>query len=75
MASLITTTIHDTITKTVAASSAAAATASLKAPAQGGVIEHQNPSVYDPKNPIVTFIIQVCNLCHLISVLMHRRLL
>jgi hypothetical protein len=28
-------------------------------PPQGGILEGGNPSHYDPKNPIVTFIIQV----------------
>ncbi|KAF2402883.1 hypothetical protein EJ06DRAFT_536405 [Trichodelitschia bisporula] len=57
MASLITTT---------AISSAAA----HRAPPQGGILEHGNPAVYDPKNPIILFIIQAgiiiifCRLLH-----------
>lgn len=31
-----------------------------RAPAQGGILQGANPSVYDPKNPIILFIIQVC---------------
>jgi hypothetical protein len=30
-----------------------------RAPPQGGILEGGNPSHYDPKNPIVIFIIQV----------------
>jgi hypothetical protein len=56
-ASIITTTIHDTITKTVSA--AASPSPSLRATPQGGILEHGNPTVYDPKNPIILFIIQV----------------
>lgn len=44
-----------TVTSTVASSSAA----STRAPAQGGILEGENPSTYDPKNPIILFIIQV----------------
>jgi Kef-type K+ transport system membrane component KefB len=52
-----------------AATAAANATASRAAP-QGGILEHSNPSVYDPKNPIIIFIIQAgvilvfCRLLH-----------
>ncbi|PNY28299.1 K(+)/H(+) antiporter 1 [Tolypocladium capitatum] len=38
-------------------------------PPQGGVIEGSNPSKYDPSNPIILFIIQVCLIiivCHLL---------
>ena len=54
-----------TLAQTVSAklSSAAAATATAtgyRAVPQGGVLEGANPSVYDPKNPIILFIIQVC---------------
>nr|OQO19042.1 hypothetical protein B0A51_12321 [Rachicladosporium sp. CCFEE 5018]OQO19593.1 hypothetical protein B0A51_14135 [Rachicladosporium sp. CCFEE 5018] len=31
-----------------------------KATGQGGILEGQDPSVYDPKNPIIMFIIQAC---------------
>ena len=30
-----------------------------RAPAQGGILEGANPSIYNPANPIVSFIIQV----------------
>ena len=33
-----------------------------RAPKQGGVIEGSNPSQYNPKEPIVLFIIQVSTL-------------
>ncbi|KAL6717665.1 hypothetical protein ACLMJK_005580 [Lecanora helva] len=42
-----------------------------RAPAQGGILQGANPSVYDPKNPIIVFIIQAgiiiifCRLLHL----------
>lgn len=29
---------------------------------QGGILEGMNPTKYDPKNPIILFIIQVCRL-------------
>ena len=46
-------------------SAAAEATASGdRAPSQGGVIEGSNPSEYNPKEPIVLFIIQVSSLPH-----------
>ena len=38
-----------------------------RAPAQGGILQGANPSVYDPKNPIIIFIIQVCWLSHLLQ--------
>lgn len=31
-----------------------------RAAAQGGLLKGSNPSTYDPKNPIIVFIIQVC---------------
>jgi len=34
-------------------------TSTYRAAPQGGVIEGANPSHYDPKNPLITFIIQV----------------
>ncbi|KAL4913575.1 Sodium/hydrogen exchanger family-domain-containing protein [Aspergillus aurantiobrunneus] len=40
-----------------------------RAPPQGGILEGGNPSQYDPRNPIVIFIIQafiIIVLCHLI---------
>ena len=33
-----------------------------RATPQGGVLEGINPSKYDPKNPIILFIIQVCGI-------------
>ncbi|KAF2102994.1 K(+)/H(+) antiporter 1 [Rhizodiscina lignyota] len=55
-----------TVTSTVVSSSAA----STHVPPQGGILEGSNPSVYDPKNPIILFIIQAgiilifCRLLH-----------
>lgn len=43
----------------LASSTAAVAAAPSVAP-QGGVIEGVNPAKYDPKQPVVLFIIQVC---------------
>lgn len=47
-----------TVTKTVSAAATSAAPAQ-KVASQGGVLEGANPSVFDPNNPIVLFIIQV----------------
>ncbi|KAF2735140.1 K(+)/H(+) antiporter-like protein 1 [Polyplosphaeria fusca] len=53
-----------------AAASASPSPTSNKVPAQGGVLEGVNPSHYDAKNPIITFIIQAgiiivfCRLLH-----------
>ncbi|SPO06287.1 related to K+ homeostasis protein Kha1 [Cephalotrichum gorgonifer] len=64
-----TTEILSTLT-TTAAAAAASTTAAHRAPPQGGVIEGSNPSVYNPKEPIVIFIIQagliliVCHILH-----------
>lgn len=33
--------------------------AKLRAANQGGILQGQDPSIYDPKNPIISFIIQV----------------
>lgn len=49
---LITTTVTHTL-------SSASATSSVRATPQGGILEGGNPSVYDSKNPIILFIIQV----------------
>nr|POF02534.1 k(+)/h(+) antiporter 1 [Quercus suber] len=46
----------ETVTKTVASASA---TSTLRATPQGGVLEGGDPSHYDPKNPIILFIIQI----------------
>ena len=39
--------------------SAASASSTLRARPQGGILEGEDPSVYDSKNPIILFIIQV----------------
>jgi hypothetical protein len=41
------------------AASAASATATNRVTPQGGILEGADPSVYDSKNPIILFIIQV----------------
>jgi hypothetical protein len=61
MASTVTAFVTDTVTKTVAMSATAASTARAKA--QGGILEGENPTHYNPKDPIIIFIIQVCLLC------------
>ena len=48
-----------TITATVTAKAAAATTAASRAVPQGGILEGSNPSHYNKKDPIITFIIQV----------------
>ena len=59
--SLATKTIHElftaTVTRTIYTSSGVANSTSRAAP-QGGVFEHGNPTKYDPKNPIILFVIQ-----------------
>lgn len=50
--------VTDVITKTVTATSASASS-TLRANPQGGILEGANPSKYDPKNPLIMFIIQV----------------
>jgi hypothetical protein len=57
MASTVTAFVTDTVTKTVAMSATAASTARAKA--QGGILEGENPTHYNPKDPIIIFIIQV----------------
>jgi hypothetical protein len=37
----------------------ATATSAVKVSPQGGILEGGNPTHYDPKNPLVLFIIQV----------------
>lgn len=54
---MATTTSSDLSTLTSA--SAEATPTGDRAPSQGGVIEGANPSEYNPKDPIVLFIIQV----------------
>ena len=48
--------ITKVVTKTVAS---ATPSSTVRASPQGGILEGANPSVYDPKNPIFVFIIQV----------------
>lgn len=57
MVSLITTTVQQTVTKTLASSGTATSTARV-AP-QGGILEGGNPTLYNTKDPITIFIIQV----------------
>jgi hypothetical protein len=54
---MATKTVTEMVTKTINASATASST--LRAPPQGGILEGGNPSNYDPKNPIILFIIQV----------------
>lgn len=54
---MATTTVVDYITKTITATGTA--TSTTRASPQGGILEGANPSHYDPKNPIIIFIIQV----------------
>ncbi|KAF2721847.1 hypothetical protein K431DRAFT_64651 [Polychaeton citri CBS 116435] len=59
--------VTNVVTTTV---SSASATSTARAPHQGGILEGQDPSVYDPKNPIVLFIIQasiIIILCRLLQ--------
>jgi hypothetical protein len=58
MAATVTAFVTDTITKTVSMAATAASTARAKA--QGGILEGENPTHYNPKDPIIIFIIQVC---------------
>ncbi|OCL11071.1 K(+)/H(+) antiporter 1 [Glonium stellatum] len=61
-------TVTAVVTKTITA--ATTATGKTKVPPQGGILEGANPSTYDPKNPIIIFIIQAgiiiifCRLLH-----------
>lgn len=63
----ITEVVTSVVTKTVASASA---TSTNKAAPQGGILEGSNPTKYDPKNPIILFIIQAgiiiifCRLLH-----------
>jgi hypothetical protein len=54
---MATITVTEMATKTINASATASST--LRAAPQGGILEGGNPSQYDPKNPIILFIIQV----------------
>ncbi|KAG9698453.1 hypothetical protein KCU95_g2519, partial [Aureobasidium melanogenum] len=68
MAATITAIVTDTITKTAAMSATVSSTARAKA--QGGILEGENPTHYNPKDPIIIFIIQAgviilfCRLLH-----------
>ena len=61
-------TVTEVVTTTILTTSLPSST--LKATPQGGILEGSNPSVYDPKNPIILFIIQAgivlifCRLLH-----------
>ena len=62
MSSLIASTVHLAATKTLNATAVTAAAGNAtanRAVPQGGILEHENPTIYDPKNPIIIFIIQV----------------
>lgn len=52
-------TIISTVTATITAKATATSVADQRAASQGGIIEGENPSKYDSKNPIIIFIIQV----------------
>lgn len=54
---MATATVTEFITKTVNATTATS-TSTNRATPQGGIFEHVNPTDYDPKNPIILFIIQ-----------------
>jgi hypothetical protein len=51
-------TVTEFVTRTVNATCATTTTSSNRATPQGGVFEHVNPTHFDPKNPIVLFVIQ-----------------
>lgn len=55
---MATATVTEFVTTTINATAAATSSASNRATPQGGVFEGVNPSRYDPKNPIILFIIQ-----------------
>jgi hypothetical protein len=60
---MATATITDYVTRTVThTASAVSPTGTVRAAPQGGILEGGNPTVYDPKNPIIIFIIQVSSL-------------
>jgi hypothetical protein len=53
-------TVTEVVTSVVTTTAAAAsASSTLRARPQGGILEGEDPSVYDSKNPIILFIIQV----------------
>jgi len=55
---MATTTVTELVTRTIY-TALASATNTVRATPQGGILEGANPSSYDPKNPIIMFIIQV----------------
>lgn len=55
----VTTTVLQTVTRTVSAAASLTAGAD-RAPPQGGVFEGVNPTHWDSKNPITLFVIQAC---------------
>ncbi|KAB8337254.1 hypothetical protein FH972_021556 [Carpinus fangiana] len=65
---MATATVTELITRTITATSTASST--NRATPQGGILEGSDPSHYDPKNPIILFIIQAgiiivfCRLLH-----------
>lgn len=54
----VTSVVTELVTRTASAA-AATSSSSNRAPLQGGILDGMNPSVYNPKDPIITFIIQV----------------
>ncbi|KIV82501.1 hypothetical protein PV11_04605 [Exophiala sideris] len=54
---MATATVTDHLTKTVTVT-AATSSATVRATPQGGIFDHVDPTVYDPKNPIILFVIQ-----------------
>lgn len=61
--------VTHTVTTTATAAAATTSSSSRVSP-QGGILEGGNPTIYDPKNPIIVFVIQagiiivVCRLLH-----------
>lgn len=53
-------TVTQVVTSVVSSASGAASPSStMRAKPQGGILEGEDPTVYDSKNPIILFIIQV----------------
>jgi len=50
--------LANTVTKTLSATLSSTSATSTKVAAQGGVLEGVNPVVYNPSNPLILFIIQ-----------------
>ena len=55
---MATRTIVQTVTHTVNATHPATSSSTNRAPPQGGILDGLNPTVYQPTNPIILFIIQ-----------------